>query len=342
MPEHRTTLQDIAKAVGKSNMTVSLALRDHPKISLKTRTEIYATAQRMGYRTDPVIAKLMNHLRTNKTRQLQHTLAYLNHHPNQNIRQYLKDVDSFFNQAKEQALQLGYKLEEFWTHEPGLNAARLSQILYSRGIEGVIVGPTTLDTPELKLDWRLFSSITLGYSIVKPDLHRVLTNRHENTLLALQTLKRKGYKHIGCAISADLDHLVHNSYSSATHIYNLDLPCDEKAALFRPQQWNKANFIKWVKKAKPDVIFGAPDCVSWLNSEGIRVPEDIAFAMEIDHRWSVDFSGTRSNLDQIGKVAINFLIDQVNRGEKGVPPHPLAVYIKGVWHEGATTPREIR
>ncbi len=44
------TILDIAKASGKSFPTVSRALNDHPEISTKTKEEIRALAERMGYR----------------------------------------------------------------------------------------------------------------------------------------------------------------------------------------------------------------------------------------------------------------------------------------------------
>ncbi len=44
------TILDIAKASGKSFPTVSRALNDHPKISVKTKQEIWALAGKMGYR----------------------------------------------------------------------------------------------------------------------------------------------------------------------------------------------------------------------------------------------------------------------------------------------------
>ncbi|NMA43152.1 MAG: LacI family transcriptional regulator [Oligosphaeraceae bacterium] len=44
------TILDIAKASGKSFPTVSRALNNHPKISAKTKKEIRALADRMGYR----------------------------------------------------------------------------------------------------------------------------------------------------------------------------------------------------------------------------------------------------------------------------------------------------
>jgi len=296
-------------------------------------------AKKLGYQADPEISKLMVHLRKNKVLKLENTLAYINHHPDQNIRKKLKDVDAFFEKAQEQARRLGYKLEEFWTHDSSYSSQRLSQILYSRNINGLIIGPTTLEHQELDLEWERFSSVTLGYSLLKPDLHRVLSNRYENTLLALRKLKQHGFQRIGCAIEKAHDHLIQDQYACAVATHNLNASPKQQTILFRPAAWNKKNFLKWINDQKPDVILGTSDCISWLEEAGIRIPEEIAFAMELDYEWPIDFTGTHSNLAKLGKVAVNFLVDQINRGETGVPEAPITLFVKGVWHQGKTAPQ---
>src|SRR5436190_20270287 len=45
-----TTLEDIARALKVSKMTVSRAINNHPEINSETRSRILATAQKMNYR----------------------------------------------------------------------------------------------------------------------------------------------------------------------------------------------------------------------------------------------------------------------------------------------------
>lgn len=52
MGEARLTLRDIARALGVSTSTVSLALRDSPRISTPVRERVKAEAERIGYSTD--------------------------------------------------------------------------------------------------------------------------------------------------------------------------------------------------------------------------------------------------------------------------------------------------
>jgi len=53
------------------------------------------------------------------------------------------------------ANELGFNLEHFWLGEPGLTHGRLSRILYSRGINGVIIASHAREIDvELHFDWR--------------------------------------------------------------------------------------------------------------------------------------------------------------------------------------------
>jgi len=54
----------VAIAAKVSVAAVSLALRNHPKISPQVRARIRATADRLGYHADPQLSTLMGHVRT--------------------------------------------------------------------------------------------------------------------------------------------------------------------------------------------------------------------------------------------------------------------------------------
>src|SRR5688500_18492978 len=59
----------LAAAVGMHQTTVSLALRDHPRIHLATRLTILQSAEKLGDRKDPRITEWMHHLRLRRTQE---------------------------------------------------------------------------------------------------------------------------------------------------------------------------------------------------------------------------------------------------------------------------------
>ncbi len=54
----KITIRDVAAKLGLSAMTVSLALRDHPRISLKTKQRIRVTMDKLGYKPSHVARAL--------------------------------------------------------------------------------------------------------------------------------------------------------------------------------------------------------------------------------------------------------------------------------------------
>ena len=77
----RVSLRDIARNLNVSHVTVSLALRDDPRIRLERRREIQAAAKALGYEPDPMLASLSAYRQAKRTKPIHSTVAWLNHWP---------------------------------------------------------------------------------------------------------------------------------------------------------------------------------------------------------------------------------------------------------------------
>src|SRR3954467_7024054 len=77
MNERRVTLAVIAKKAGVHVTTVSLALRNHPRLPETTRQRIHALATQMGYRPDPMLRALVSYRGKVMERRNTPTLAYV-------------------------------------------------------------------------------------------------------------------------------------------------------------------------------------------------------------------------------------------------------------------------
>ncbi len=53
------------------------------------------------------------------------------------------------------------------------------------------------------------------------------------------------------------------------------------------------------------------------------------------------FAGIDPNWEEMGRIAANQIIDQLNRNEVGVPEHPLVTLVQGDWVDGKTLPRRV-
>ena len=114
------------------------ALRNSPGVSSQTRKRILKISQKLGYVPDARIHSWMAQVREAKEKDLL-PITWLNTIPTTPSWNQHKFLSPYLEGAKERAKQLGYKIEEFWTHQPGMKMSTISRILYQRGIEGVIL-----------------------------------------------------------------------------------------------------------------------------------------------------------------------------------------------------------
>ena len=77
MAATRISLADIARKAGVHITTVSLALRDSPRLPVATKTRIKTLADEMGYQPDPMLSALTAYRRNAKIQQTQGTLAWI-------------------------------------------------------------------------------------------------------------------------------------------------------------------------------------------------------------------------------------------------------------------------
>jgi len=321
-------------------MSVSLALRNHPSISEETREHIQATARRLGYRADPVVSDLMTRLRSVTRTQHVETIAVItNRHGALTWRDF-PTYRGYFEGAQARAEQFGYTLEEFRLDEHGLTAPRLSQILWTKGIEGVLIfphvgGPGFFD---LKLDWQRFFSTTIAFSLRHPVVHRCCSHHAWVVMEAYRQLNALGYRRPGLAIEA------HQDERSGHHWRAGFLCAQDLAGISEPvpplitSDWTFSTFAAWFKRHRPDAILGIDQpLVEWIKRCGARVPGDVGYA-NLD--LTPDMGGI-SGMDQlqreIGAGAIDLIVGGLRRHERDLPSHPKTVLLEGVWVGGSTT-----
>src|SRR4051812_21623346 len=112
-PAARVTMRDIARELGLSHVTVSLALGDNPRIPENRRIQVKEAARRMGYRPDPMLAALLHYRHARKSRPIRAAIAWFNLWPNPAALRSHREFDGYWMGACEVAETHGYHLEEF-------------------------------------------------------------------------------------------------------------------------------------------------------------------------------------------------------------------------------------
>lgn len=335
----RVTLADIARHAGVSRTAVSYALRDDPNIAVETRARIRKSAEALGYRPDPMLAKLMAHLHAGRGRRYAGKLAFLNVHPERDFWREVAALSDFRKSAEARAAELGYGTEEFSLHEPGRSPRRLAQMLVARGIRGILVGSTGRHGSVVEFPWSKFASLAVGYSVENPSLHRVVTHHYRNTRMALRKATEAGYSRIGFVTDRASEAAMEDLHLAAFLAYHQEIPANARVpALFHDEGGRAEGLRRWFDKHRPDVILSTAIGRTELTEAGLRVPQDVALAKLLLWTETEGLAGVRPGYERLGATAVNLLVGQLQHDDYGVPVDPKIVQVEGRWCDGPSLP----
>jgi LacI family transcriptional regulator len=341
----RVTVYDIARNVGVSHTTVARALRDSRDVTKRRRDEIQRVAAEMGYCPDPRLAALSNYRKTLGPASFQGVVAWINRWEQPDQLRKFGEFERYWRGAEEIAGKQGFKLEDFrWPLH--CSAKRLESMLVARGVEAVLIPPHNdlLDWGEF--DWSKFSVLRFGMSVQSPDSNLVTADQFRATVMAVTRMHEYGYRRIGLAVDFDLDeHLGGNYHGGFAWTQNkLKLhpqvpPFAASAALNRRAPEEEArNLCRWIEQHQPDAILTTqPYLPQMLGDLGYRIPGDIAVAGISVCDIPVD-AGIDQRSIEIGRIAMQMLIKQINVGEQGTPLNPCRILVEGHWQDGQSLP----
>lgn len=330
------SLGRIAEEAGVSRATVSMALRNHPRIPACTRARVQAIATRLGWKPNPLLAEVMTAIRAGQPPADRVTLAWITAHPKRDAWQRVPFFRRCFEGARDRADAAGYHLEHFWLGDADGNAARLGDILVARGITGLIVAP--LPHPEsVPLPWDKFSTVSVAYTLVGPRLHRATDNHCASARLAVACLHTAGRRRIGLALTTDYHQRVNGLWTAGYLLEMQTAGLVDDALIYRPEELHEAALLAWVKRARLDAVVGTEPAIPiWLRRAGLKVPGRVAYADLNLATTDGTIAGIYQDATSIGACAIDLLAGQLLRHERGLPEKAKTLMIDSRWVNGAT------
>jgi len=343
-PRQPVTLRVIAERAAVSVCTVSLSLRNHPRIPAGTRNRIQTIARQLGYRPDAMISTLMARIHTRRSSSESPVLGMILDEVAWDFSHQVPFYQDLVRGAHERAFQLGYQVENLLL-KPGTAAARaLTRNLHARNIRGVIIAPV-FQSQECLLSFEGLASCALGYSLHQPDLHRVVPNYSEALRLSWDKLIEYGYRRPGLLVNKEGQARIHyeqyGAFAAQQARYEgvaaaipplvlLQDPKDHEDECFEQLR-------KWHRRHRPDVLFFPPWNFLERLKRSFRIPEEIGvITLDVVPDWSQ----VRHGADRIGAGAVDLIVAQIHRNETGVPSHPKLMAIDNVWIDGFSLPRK--
>jgi DNA-binding LacI/PurR family transcriptional regulator len=329
------TIRSIAQEAGVSPMTVSLALRNHPNAAKETRLRVQQIAERLGYRPDPTISKLMTHLSTQRSHRLRATMCCLSTHKHPEKDWYLKAV---YEGARQRAGELGYSMDLLTVGENDLaRAQRTERILRARSVQGLLLLPMASSGEFHGVEnWERFSVVCSTMSVTSPVMHRVIPDVYENMVHLCRELGARGFRRLGLVITRAHDLRVGNRQTAAMawhNRYNTSTPVDP---LILDGQDDKL-FTTWYRREKPDVLVVVNETmVSQLTPllpASARSKQAFALTSMADLRAKTKYPHIDERPGQIGRRSTELLAGLIQHGDRGLPEIPHVTLIEGAYME---------
>lgn len=330
------TVRSLARALGLSHTTVSDALRGKGRVDPATAEKVKKAAREAGYKRNPLAAAVMSELRRSRGGTFRGVLAALD------LSEPDRAPHGVFHKeliagGRARASELGFKLEEFIVGTAGMTLPRLDSILQSRGIHGVLLLPSWYAPDWSALDWSRYAGVYTDYIIERPPLHCVCCNHYRSMISTLTRLVERGYRRPGLVLERGRDDRTHRRFSAAFRSFqegesNLDV-----IPLLVSHERRQDEFTAWFRQHKPDVVLGHfTEILDWMEAAGARVPETHGFVSLNVLYKTRPCAGLDQQPRQLGARAVEQLIAQLQRNERGVPEWATTTTIPARWVEGPT------
>jgi LacI family transcriptional regulator len=311
-----------------------MALRDHPEIALATRKRVKKIAVQMGYKVHPYVRALMSTVRVRSVLG-QPILALLNAWPDRRAL-HLRDFQRLLISAiVARAHALGFSVEEHWLHEPGMTGSRLSDILHARGIDGIVIpGVPPSSASNLKLKWERFAVVACGRSVKSPDFHRAAPALYDSMRLAVRAVVGSGRKRLGLVLSPEVDEMQDEQWTGAFLAAQRKWDRKSRLPTLSIEPAEKKVFFKWLEEYRPDAIITSLNYLpvhEWLKAAPPHLAEGVQLVELFRSGKAEGCPRVDANGELIGAAAVDLLISQILRDERGIPQYRNEVLVPATW-----------
>ncbi|HYC70252.1 MAG TPA: LacI family DNA-binding transcriptional regulator [Opitutaceae bacterium] len=333
-------VRHIAKLAGVSASAVSLALRDSPRISARTKAQVLKVAREHGYAPDARIVDLMRHLRKPREVRQQACFGVISFYDALRPWERSRHLGKIHDGMQRRAHELGYRLEPLWLRAPGMTYRRFGEILAARGIDGLLCFGSPDFNEEFPAELGAHAVVTVGLSIRTP-LHRVTSHFYNDTVNALNRAHALGYRRPGLVLGTHED--TRSAYAhAAAYLGWCEHTLGPGAALpvLRLREVEEPALTSWLVAQRPDVLVFVhlPDMIARfrvaLKRLQVDVPKRLGVVVLSHEVEGSGFAGLQQNQRLMGAWAVELLAARIANRDFGIPREPRTELVESEWIPG--------
>lgn len=330
------SIRDIARVAKVHFTTVGLALHNDPRIPASTCNRLRLLAEKMGYRTNPLLTAHMKGVRSGRLRRPYLPLAFCYNWQGHPDGWREGPAGLYFEGARQRAESFGYTLEPFNLSKPGFTHQRWSNILLTRGIHGIVLTGFQRVIDHIALEWNQFSTVRIDPNPRNPRCDTVCNHQAQMVRVSFRQAHQRGYRRIGLVVQREVDERLGDTFLSGYLVEQSFIPATRRLQPLRPADLNFEEFRSWLQREKPDAIIclGGFIVLPWLARMNLPVPEKMGFIdlNQMDDTGAI--AGMRKNFPLIGSAAVDQVVGMLERNLRGIPELPKLTLVSGKWIDG--------
>ena len=102
--------------------------------------------------------------------------------------------------------------------------------------------------------------------------------------------------------------------------------------------WDKEAFHQWLVRGRPEIVICSDHrkMNGRLKEAGCRIPQDVGMVtLDVD-AMAIPCAGMDQNSELVGAAAVDTVVGQLHRNERGIPATSQTITVEGRWVDGPT------
>jgi DNA-binding LacI/PurR family transcriptional regulator len=285
-----------------------------------TRQRVEEALRDLNYYPDPALSALSAYRHAKPSPHGRNTLAFLNCDGSTH-------TDGIFHGAKREAFHLGYGLEQFRLSPDQKEQARLNRILYSRGVHGLLFGPSYDEWQLDGWDWAKYASVSLGPLHHKPPFHAVAIDYFYAAMTSCAELHRLGCRRIALVVDPRLEYRTCHRWFGG---YCAGIEGHPQPVLNAGSLWNSSGLRDWLVRKKADGIL----TIDSRFSERTKEPWSVGLNLGLKVGLLIDdhlpgLTAMTFDRERVGTEGVRMIHHLLMKWEFGLPEEPKLLSLQG-------------